>query len=663
MTAPGDTPARAEESAAEPVLALSGKPFSAAELDAGVDAANVPTLLMALVHLTGDRRWLASRYRPERPRGLGDDDTGGLSEGIQDEIRAAAREVLASYLAAGAPPISELPAEDLVQMMSFFVGEDVPAEYGPMMASDLAAQVGRPPAVSGPPAPDGLNAVIVGAGPCGLLAAIRFQEAGIPYTLIERNSDVAGTWGVNGYPGAAVDTPNHIYSFSFAPHDWSRYFAGRDELREYLIKLADAYGIRERALLRTEARSATWDDSARMWRVSIRRRDGSDDVVSARLLISAVGAFNIPRIPAIPGLDQFTGPSFHTARWPQGLDLHGLRVGVIGTGASAMQVVPAIADDAETVTVFQRSPQWAAPFEKFKVEVPAPLRRLMAEVPVYRAWYRLRQGWIFNDKVYDSLVKDPQWEHPDRSLNAVNDGYRRFFTRYIQQEIGSHSELADKVIPSYPPFGKRMLLDNRWFKTITRDDVQLETGRIRAVGADRIVMESGAEHLVDVLVLATGFDAVHFLTSLEVRGRSGQPLAEAWQGDDAGAYLGMAVPDYPNLFILNGPNTLTGHGGSLLFLAECEVHYVMDLVSQMIKDGLAAVDCRPEVYQRYIGDVNAQHERMVWTHRGMSTYYRNSKGRVVVNSPWRVVDFWAMTRHANLPDYIVEKDGSEQDAG
>lgn len=651
MTGPGagrsGTSARA--------AAASGTPLDGAELKAGVSTANVPTLLMVLVHLTGDRRWLADRYRPTRPKGLGDEDSGGLPDDVQDEIRKAVVTALADYLAAGSPPPPVLAADQLVQMMSFSVDEQVPAEYGPMMAADLNVESGPASVLLAPPA--GLDAIIVGAGPCGLLAAIKFQEAGIPYTLIERESDVGGTWRVNGYPGAAVDTPNHIYSFSFAPHDWSRFFAGRDELRDYLTELADAYGVREHARLRTEATSATWDEESRTWHVSVLNRDGSAGVLSARLLISAVGSLNNPKIPPIPGLEHFVGPSFHTARWPEGLNLHGKRVGVIGTGASAMQLVPAIVDEAEMVTVFQRSPQWAAPFEKFRAEVPAPVRRLLSEVPIYRGWYRLRQGWIFNDKVYDSLVKDPDWDHPARSVNAANDGHRRFFTRYIRQEIGDRDDLADKVIPSYPPFGKRMLLDNRWFRAMTREDVFLETGRIREVRADRVVMESGAEHIVDVLVLATGFDAVHFLASLDIQGRSGHTLAEAWQGDDAKAYLGMTVPDFPNLFALNGPNTLTGHGGSLLFLAECEVHYMIDLVRQMIENDLTAVECRPEVYGRYNRDVDAQHERMIWTHPGMTTYYRNSHGRVVVNSPWRVVDFWTMTRRADLADYIVDKDG------
>jgi 4-hydroxyacetophenone monooxygenase len=353
-------------------------------------------------------------------------------------------------------------------------------------------------------------------------------------------------------------------------------------------------------------------------------------------------------------LATFVGPSFHTARWPQGLDLAGKRVAVIGTGASAMQLVPAIVDVAETVTVFQRSPQWAAPFEKFRVEVSPPLRRVLTDVPLYRAWYRLRQGWIFNDKVFDSLQKDPSWEDSARSINAVNDAHRKFFTRYIHQEIAGREDLVDKVLPTYPPFGKRMLLDNGWFRAMTRDDVVLETGRIAEVDRDRVRMESGEEHVVDVVVLATGFDAVNFLASIDVRGRSGATLAETWQDDDAKSYLGVTVPDFPNFFTLNGPNTMTGHGGSLLYLVECQLRYVLSLVRQMVEQGLGAVECRREVYDTYNEAVDEAHARMIWTHEGMSTYYRNSRGRVVVNSPWRVVDFWAMTLEADLGDFVTE---------
>jgi 4-hydroxyacetophenone monooxygenase len=183
----------------------------------------------------------------------------------------------------------------------------------------------------------------------------------------------------------------------------------------------------------------------------------------------------------------------------------------------------------------------------------------------------------------------------------------------------------------------------------------LETDRIREVQADRVVMESGAEHHVDVIVLATGFDATHFLATLDLRGRSGESLADSWHGDDAKAYLGMTVPDFPNFFSLYGPNLQTGHGGSLMYLAECELQYMMDLLTQMVENDITSFECRTEVNEEYNRAVDAQHDRMIWSHRGANTFYRNSRGRVVVNSPWRVVDFWKMTRHANLDDYVVKQ--------
>lgn len=627
--------------------------LAAAELESGLRTANIPTLLMVLVQLTGDRTWLGERYRPTRPKGLGDDDTGGLPDDVQDEVRSAAAVALTAYLQAGRPVVAIPSAEELVDMMTFSVGEPVPDDYGRMMAKDLENQLDRVP-LPALDVPAGFNAIIIGTGPCGVATAIKFLEAGIPFTLIERNEDVGGTWLANEYPGAAVDTPNDIYSFSFAPYQWSRYFAAGGELRNYLSHLADEYQLRAHAQFQTEATTAVWDEPAQSWHVTVRRRDGSTEVLTSRILISAVGALSKPIVPAIPGLQHFIGPSFHTARWPRGFDISGKRIGVIGTGASAMQLVPSVVDDAGHVTVFQRSPQWAAPFDKCRVEVPEDLQRVLFEVPLYRAWYRIRQGWIFNDKVYDSLTRDPEWTHPEQSINAANDGHRRFFTRYILDQIGGHDELTEKVLPTYPPFLKRMLLDNGWFKAMTRDDVTLETDGIHEVRADRVVMESGVEHQVDVLVMATGFDATHFLASLDLRGRTGTSLSEVWHGDDAKAYLGMTVPDFPNFFSLYGPNLQTGHGGSLMYIAECQLAYLMDLVVQMLDQDLTSVECRSEVNEAYNDAVDAQHDTMIWSHQGADTFYRNSRGRVVVNSPWRVVDFWKMTQHADLADYLVQ---------
>jgi 4-hydroxyacetophenone monooxygenase len=625
------------------------------KLRAAIAVANIPTLLMLLVQMTGDLRWLEDPYRPSRTKGLGDNDTGDLDAHVQLEIRTAALDAILAW-GNGQTLAIPVPSPDLlVDMLSVSMGEAVPHEYADMMSHELGldSDVDRRRTLPGARVnpPQGFDAIIVGAGASGICASIKLKDAGIPFVVLERNDDVGGTWLENRYPGCAVDTPSHLYSFSFAKNDWSQYFAARDEIFGYFKGVAAEFGVLPHVRFRTEVVSAGWDEDQQRWHVEVVDRDGRSETLSASLLITAVGAFNKPKMPSIAGLASFAGPTPHTARWPDDLDLTGQRVGVIGNGASAMQLVPAIADIAGEVTVFQRSPQWAAPFEWFKTPVPEGIRYLFQAVPLYRAWYRVRLAWTFNDKVHSSLQKDPSWPHPDRSINEVNDGHRRYFTRHIVRELGDRQDLLDEVLPDYPPFGKRMLLDNGWFRTLTRGDVHLVTKRVNEVRANSVVTADGIEHELDVLVLATGFDVVRFLAPMQITGRSGRTLESAWDGDDARAYLGLAVPDFPNLFCLYGPNTQFGHGGSLLFMMELQMHYLMDLLQQMFEQGIGSVECRQDVYDEYNKRVDEAHGKMVWTHPGMDVYYRNSKGRVVVNNPFKVVDFWRMLRHANLSEF------------
>ena len=626
-----------------------------------VAVANVPTLLMVLVQMTGDLRWLEDPFRPSRTRGLGDNDTGGLPETVQDEIRAAALEAILAWTAGKPLAIPTPSAELLVEMMSTSLGELVPIEYAPMIAHDLETGSSRRTDVSvvsagpRPSPPPGFEVLIIGSGVSGICAAVRLQEAGIPYTIIEKNDSVGGTWLDNRYPGCGVDVPSHLYSFSFAKNDWSKFFALRDEIHAYLERVADDFGVRRNIRFETEVVAASYDAAAQGWIVEVVGADGGREELRANVVISAVGAFNKPKMPEIKGVDSFAGPAAHTACWPaEGIDVDGKRVAVIGTGASAMQLVPAIVDRAASVIVFQRSPQWAAPFEQFKKRIPDPLRFLLGALPLYETWYRLRLSWAFNDKIYPALQKDPAWPHPDRAVNAINDGHRRYFTRYIVDELGDRQDLLPKVLPPYPPFGKRMLMDNGWFRTVARDDVELVTERVVEVRPDGVVSESGIEFKADVLVWATGFDVVSFLAPMKVVGRSGATLHEVWDGDDARAYLGAAVPDFPNFFCLYGPNTQFGHGGSLITVMERQMHYLMSLLTEMFSNDVAVVEVTKEVHDRYTDEVDRAHEAMVWTHPGMDTYYRNSRGRVVVNNPFRIVDYWRMTERAHLEEYVTE---------
>lgn len=626
-----------------------------ATLKRALSSANIPTLLMVLVHLTGDTQWLSERYQCSRIRGLEDNDPGGLPDDVQEEIRQAAYSAILLARQGQTPKLPAPTHDQLVAMLRTSIGEEVPDSYGPMVAAwlglDSEFALEQHDAF---PVPQGYRVLVIGAGVAGLCAAIRLQGAGIPYVVIEKNAEVGGTWYENRYPGAGVDTPNHIYSYSFAKHDWSRYFALQGEIQGYFEGVADQYGVRPNIRFNTRVESARYDETALRWNVRTVDQDGQTQDHVADIVISAVGLLNVPKLPPIPGLESFKGPCFHTAHWPQGIDLRGKNVGIIGNGASSMQVVPAIADQVQSLTVFQRSKQWAAPFEKFQKPVPQDVRFLLREVPYYQEWYRQRLAWIFNDRVHATLQIDPQWPHPERAINKINDRHREHFTSYIKAELGERQDLLPDVLPDYPPFGKRMLMDNGWFRTMARDHVRLVTGGIARVTENAVISDNGDAHELDVLVVATGFDAINLLSSFKLYGRGGRSIREAWDEKGAEAFMGVAAPGFPNLFILAGPNTALGHGGSVVALLETQVRYVMGLLQQGMTraNGRFELEVRKDRHDAYNARVQAAHDRMIWTHKGMSNWYRNAHGKVVAPTPFRNDDYWHMLRKTDMDDYL-----------
>ncbi|MDE0874060.1 MAG: NAD(P)-binding domain-containing protein [Acidimicrobiales bacterium] len=621
-----------------------------------IEVANIPTLLMVIVQLTGELEWLEAPYTPKRQPGLGDNDSGGLDPQHQREVREAALEAILAWRAGRAVAIPEPDEELIVRMLSVSMAETVPSEYGQF----TAAQLGQVKFLDHEPvnAPADFKVLVIGAGVSGLCAAINLQMLGINFEVVERNSTVGGVWWENHYPGAGVDTPNHLYSYSFAPFDWQKYFCLRDELHAYLEHVCDNFEVRNNIRFNTGVERIEYQESRQKWLVTLRLPDGTSQQTEANVVISAAGIFNPPVFPDIDGLDEWKGEKWHTARWPKDADLAGKRVAIIGNGASCMQIAPEIQDEVESLTIFQKSVHWAAPFEQFRKEVPDPIRALLREVPLYRNWYRVRLGWTFNDRIHSALQKDPDWEHPERSLNAQNDAHRAYFTQYVVDELGDKApELLERVLPTYPPFGKRMLMDNGWYRMLRNPKVTLVDNHVERIEHDRLRTEEGTEYEADVLLLATGFDVLNFITTYDAVGRSGASLTDHWEQDNAKAYLGTVVPDFPNLFTLYGPNLQPGHGGSLIFVVEMQVRYIMDMIQKMLQDKIGAVEIRKEVHDAYNDKVDLAHEQMVWAHPGMTSYYRNERGRIVVNSPWRNVDFYQMTREANLEEYLAEPVG------
>ena len=628
-------------------------PFDDEELRNALADANLPTLIPVLYQLTGDDRWCKEPYRPTRTRGLDDHATGGFSENLQNDIRAAAFDSILDWSRGRAPAVPAPDEETLRGLLTLTMGEPVPHEYARMMRAEMGFDPVSTPTVAEDQSHD-FSVVIIGAGVSGLAAAVSFRAANIRFVVLERDHEVGGVWLENRYPGAGVDTPSYLYSLSFHTRNWTSQFAKRAEVADYLKGVADHYDLRDDIRLGVSVSSAVYDEDGQRWTVIYTDADGTEHRIEANAVISAVGLFNQPAMPKLPGLDIFDGPVFHTARWPDGLDVTGKNVAIIGTGASAMQIVPAIADHVKHLTVFQRSPQWVAPSAAYFQSIPAGVHWLIENVPYYHAWYRFRLAWTFNDKTYASLQIDPEWPHPERALNAINDSHRQYFTSYLTERLGDRTDLVEKSLPTYPPFGKRILLDNGWYDALRKPGVELVTESVEELTAHGVRTSEG-EHLADVVVLSTGFSARRYLGTVDVVGRDGLTLRDVWGDDDATAYLGITNPGFPNLFLLYGPNTNPGAGGSVIFTVECQVRYVVGLITRLLDAGGATVECRPEAHDRYVEQVDEVHSRMIWSHPGMTTYSRNAAGRVVTNSPWRVVDYWAMTQEPDLADYVVEE--------
>jgi len=624
-----------------------------AALRAAVADADLRVLGMCLVHLSGDLKWLEAPYRPVRDVRLVADPQAGFPPEVQAEIR----ETVIALLSRGAPPpkIGDPGGELLLRMMSVCLGESVPPEYLPFVREDMGFESGDP-AWSSPPAASRLaelNVVIAGAGLSGLALGYRLGKLGIPYIILERNPEVGGTWYENRYPGCGVDTPNHFYSYSFAPnHGWKHYFSPRDELQAYVERFATDSGVRAHIRFGAEVTGARWDEAVRRWTVTARTAKGVE-TFEAKAFVAATGHFERPALAKLPGAESFAGPMFHTACWPDDLSLEGKRVAIVGTGASSMQIVPTIVDKVAALAIYQRSPQWVRPVAEYNLPVKPGTQWLLEHVPFYAPWNRFTLFWRYGDGLLRFLRKDPDWPHAARSLNKVNDRHRIEMTEYIRSELASRPDLAEACVPSYPPYGKRILLDKGWFKALLKPHVELVTAPIDRLDAHGMVTADGKHRAADVVVLATGFVVTDLAARLGVAGRGGRTLAEEWADENPTAYLGMTVPGFPNFFCMYGPNTNMGHGGSVIFLAECQSRYIASCLVGMAERGLASIECRPGARADWVRRVDEEHAQLVWTHPGMSTYYRNRHGRVVSPSPFRLVDTWSMTRRPDFGDFVL----------
>jgi cation diffusion facilitator CzcD-associated flavoprotein CzcO len=475
--------------------------------------------------------------------------------------------------------------------------------------------------------------IIVGAGFGGIGMAAALHRAGIDdYLIVDGGDEVGGTWRDNTYPGAACDVPANLYSFSFSPGRPSRRFPGQPETLGYLQEVSADRGIGRHIRFGARVASAAFDESLARWNVMLE----GGATLQAKVLVCAVGQLNRPALPGIPGRDDFTGPSWHSARWNHEVDLDGKRVAVIGTGASAIQFVPEVARSAAHVDVYQRTPPYVLP------KPDRPYRNaeqvLFDRFPVVRKVDRLRT-FLYGELLTSGFVLSPK-------LLAAP---MRMWRRQLDEQIPD-PKLREKCVPGYVMGCKRVLFSNDWYPALARPNVDLVTEPIQRIAPDGVVTADGALRPADVIIYGTGFQTLDFLAPISVTGTGGRELAQSWH-DGAEAYLGISVAGFPNFFMLYGPNTNLG-GNSIIYMLEGQIGYVLGAIKTLGEDGLEWLDVRPDVQDAFNKWVKAASHTSVWE-SGCRSWYTTASGRNTNNWPDYTFLYRYRVRRFDLAKYRV----------
>jgi 4-hydroxyacetophenone monooxygenase len=618
---------------------------------------SVPALLCSLVHMTGEPAWIRGEIRPRISFGL--DFQCGISPEDQAEIRLRALPTIAAYRDGGCVP-HVLSRELQLEMMSFLgcraveegrladlFFDDLQFEGGDTGAVVWADEISEEVRAASP-------VVVIGCGLAGILAGIRLKQAKLPFVIVEKNPGPGGTWWENRYPGARVDVGSHQYCYSFEPSDhWSEFYCQQPELRDYFTAIVEKYDLRPHCRFETTVTTMIWDDISAQWNVDVRSGDGSKETISARFVFSAVGSLNLPKLPDIPGMNTFAGHSFHSARWPDDLQLTGSRFALVGAGASGFQIGPTIADKVDQLTIFQRTAQWIIPNPLYHAPVPAGDRWALRHLPFYGRWYRFIMTFPGIAAGNDPYRIDPTHQDPtNRSVNAMHAKRAGALLTSMTSLLTQRPDLLPLVVPDYPALGKRVLQDNgSWLRCLQEPNVELVRTAIDRIVPDGVVTVDGTHFPADIICYATGFRHNDFLASIDLIGCAGTSLRDQWGGEPT-AYLGITIPNFPNLFCIYGPGTNLASGASLFYHSEFQVHHGMELIRETLTSGARRCEVTDEAHSAYVDRYQAEIDQLVWSHSSIQhSHYKNPAGRVFTLSPWPLDLYREWTRNINRSHY------------
>lgn len=641
---------RTQSSGVDHVNASPGEEPSAGDrsrvVAEALEVADLNALRMTLLQLTGD---LELRNIPLEsvPIRSGRVWQTVVHHDYQGRLKELAADYLSREVTADAPPPARQTVADLI---NHFSGSEL---AGPelLMATENLALTEFPEGISaglnpGTKIPGDFHVTVIGGGITGIAVAIYLKRLGIKFTVVERQPRFGGTWVANHYPGLRVDVSGFVYQYRFAPYRWRNHYPTQADVLEYIDYVVDRYDLRPDARLNTSVEEADWDEASRRW--TVRLDDGT--TLSSNIVISASGLFNMPHTPDIIGLSLFGGAMFHTANWDNDCSVDGKVVALIGNGSSGTQVMPWLAAHASKVYAFQRTANWIVPaVEVYREKVPESLYWLFENLPYYRNWHLYSQQET-SVKIQDGQELDPAWYAEHGTLSKHNDTLRKSLEEYIAKKLEGRPDLIEKSTPKQAPLSRRLIVDNGWYDSLMRPNVELVTEPISTMCESGIITANGRKFELDAVVLGSGFEVSRYFWPVTFKGAAGLSLEDAWRRDGARAYLGMNHPDFPNFFSCYGPN---GHprSGGFHSWAEAWARYVTSLIVVMLNRGAQTIEVRREPFAKFNEALDEQFKSVVWGAVPSGGYYINSHGRPGVHMPFRSQDYYHMLANPQLSDY------------
>jgi len=568
----------------------------------------------------------------------------------EKRIRKMAADFLKKYRDSGAGELDLGPQDRLVTSLSLTAGRDIPQEDFPIWQEETALDPwARGVNWKGGKAPEAAKdflVAVIGTGISGLNTAVQLKRAGIPFVVFEKNPSVGGSWYENRYPGARVDTPSRGYTHLFGydyPFPWG--YCPRDENQKYFNWITDNFEIRDNIRFNTEVLQMTWDDSAQLWTLGTQGPNGAE-TAKFNAVISCVGFLSRPQMPQIEGIDSFEGLSCHSAEWPEGYDLAGKRVAIVGSGASGYQTAPVIAKLAAKSYLFQRQANWV--YEDLAYLKPLPEQSLWLDrnFPFHSNFVRFRVAALVAPGGSGALKVDPEFDDP-HAVSPVNKMLRDACVAFVERKLASRPDLIPQMIPNFPPMASRPIRvdsNESVLDALARGDIELVSDHIEKITPKGIVA-GGKEYELDVILYATGFKANEYLWPMEVRGRGGERIEKIWEKDGPRAYLGAMVPNFPNLFMCYGPNSNNFGGFTVVDLLEITAQFAVRAIAGLIENGQHSVDVTEDAYWKFADILDESEQGMVYLDKRANSYYQNGN-RSSVNGP---VDYRRMWRWLNNP--------------